>query len=194
MAVIKKAKKIGELLVDAGLITPSQLEEALNVSQKTGARLGRTLVNMGAVTEEGIARALAQQFNISYISLSGIIIDPQVVSLIPEMLARRYKVIPFAKGITLYLLASISGMSLTICGSIIIPLKEIYEILNCWARARAMPSSVTAPMLTSVLPSLAPVFWLTFRASSSCDGVIRPASTSSSPIFLAFFITAMKLL
>jgi len=39
MAVIKKAKKIGELLVDAGLITPSQLEEALNVSQKTGARL-----------------------------------------------------------------------------------------------------------------------------------------------------------
>ena len=97
MAVIKKAKKIGELLVDAGLITPSQLEEALNVSQKTGARLGRTLVNMGAVTEEGIARALAQQFNISYISLSGIIIDPQIVRLIPEMLARRYKVIPFAK-------------------------------------------------------------------------------------------------
>src|SRR4030067_3117734 len=97
MAVIKKAKKIGELLVDAGLITPSQLEEALNVSQKTGARLGRTLVNMGAVTEEGIARALAQQFNIPYISLSGIIIDPQIVRLIPEMLARRYKVIPFAK-------------------------------------------------------------------------------------------------
>lgn len=97
MAVIKKAKKIGELLVDAGLITLSQLEEALNVSQKTGARLGRTLVNMGAVTEEGIARALAQQFNISYISLSGIIIDPQIVRLIPEMLARRYKVIPFAK-------------------------------------------------------------------------------------------------
>ena len=97
MAVIKKAKKIGELLVDAGLITLSQLEEALNVSQKTGARLGRTLVNMGAVTEEGIARALAQQFNIPYISLSGIIIDPQIVRLIPEMLARRYKVIPFAK-------------------------------------------------------------------------------------------------
>ncbi|MEK6539485.1 MAG: ATPase, T2SS/T4P/T4SS family, partial [Deltaproteobacteria bacterium] len=83
--------------VDAGLITLSQLEEALNVSQKTGARLGRTLVNMGAVTEEGIARALAQQFNIPYISLSGIIIDPQIVRLIPEMLARRYKVIPFAK-------------------------------------------------------------------------------------------------
>mgnify|MGYP001563030861 CR=1 FL=1 len=97
MAVIKKAKKIGEILVDAGLITLSQLEEALNVSQKTGARLGRTLVNMGAVTEEGIARALAQQFNIPYISLSGIIIDPQIVRLIPEMLARRYKVIPFAK-------------------------------------------------------------------------------------------------
>lgn len=97
MAVIRKVKKIGEILVDAGLITSGQLEEALNVSKRTGARLGRTLVNMGIVTEEGIAQALAHQFNIPYVSLSGVIIEPQVIKLIPEALARRYKVIPFAK-------------------------------------------------------------------------------------------------
>ncbi|MBI5875079.1 MAG: Flp pilus assembly complex ATPase component TadA, partial [Deltaproteobacteria bacterium] len=97
MAVIRKVKKIGEILVDAGLITGAQLEDALNVSKKTGARLGRTLVNMGIVTEEGIAQALAHQFNIPYASLSGVIIEPQVIKLIPEALARRYKVIPFAK-------------------------------------------------------------------------------------------------
>ena len=97
MAVIRKVKKIGEILVDAGLITNAQLEEALNVSKRTGARLGRTLVNIGVVTEEGIAHALAHQFNIPYVSLSGVIIEPQIIKLIPEALARRYKVIPFTK-------------------------------------------------------------------------------------------------
>ncbi len=97
MAVIRKVKKIGEILVDAGLITGAQLEEALDVSKRTGARLGRTLVNMGIVTEEGIAQALAHQFNIPYAPLSSVIIEPQVIKLIPEALARRYKVIPFAK-------------------------------------------------------------------------------------------------
>ena len=97
MAVIKKVKKIGEILVDAGLITNTQLEEALIISKKTGARLGRALVNTGVVTEEGIAQALAHQFNIPYVSLSGVIIEPQIIKLIPEALARRYKVIPFAK-------------------------------------------------------------------------------------------------
>ena len=97
MAVIKKVKKIGEILVDAGLITNTQLEEALIISKKTGARLGRALVNTGVVTEEGIAHALAHQFNIPYVSLSGVIIEPQIIKLIPEALARRYKVIPFTK-------------------------------------------------------------------------------------------------
>ncbi len=97
MAVIRKVKKIGEILVDAGLITNAQLEEALNVSKRTGARLGRALVNTGVVTEEGIAHALAHQFNIPYVSLSGVIIEPQIIKLIPEALARRYKVIPFTK-------------------------------------------------------------------------------------------------
>src|SRR3990172_1395182 len=97
MAAIRNVKKIGEILVDSGLITKTQLEEALNVSKRTGTRLGRTLVNIGLITEEGIAQALAHQFKIPYISLSSIIIEPQVIKLIPEAMARRYTVIPFTK-------------------------------------------------------------------------------------------------
>lgn len=97
MAVIRKAKRIGEILVDAGLLTNAQIEEALNVSRRTGARLGRTLVNMGIVTEEGIAQALAQQLGISSIPLAGIIIESQIIKLIPEILARKHKVIPIVK-------------------------------------------------------------------------------------------------
>lgn len=97
MAVIRKVKRIGEILVDAGLLTNAQIEEALNVSRRTGARLGRTLVNMGIVTEEGIAQALAQQLGISSIPLAGIIIESQIIKLIPEILARKHKVIPIVK-------------------------------------------------------------------------------------------------
>ncbi|MBI3398561.1 MAG: Flp pilus assembly complex ATPase component TadA [Deltaproteobacteria bacterium] len=97
MAVIRKVKKIGEILIEAGLITKAQLEEALNLSKKRGARLGATLVNLGIVSEEDIGHALAQQFNIPYISLKDLIIEPHVIKLIPEALARRYMVIPFAK-------------------------------------------------------------------------------------------------
>ena len=97
MAVIRKTKKIGEILVDAGLLTNAQIEEALNVSKRTGARLGRTLVNMGIVTEEGITQALAQQLGISSIPLAGIIIESQIIKLIPEILARKHKVIPIVK-------------------------------------------------------------------------------------------------
>src|SRR3990167_543501 len=97
MAVIRKTKKIGEILVDAGLLTNAQIEEDLNVSKRTGARLGRTLVNMGIVTEEGITQALAQQLGISSIPLAGIIIESQIIKLIPEILARKHKVIPIVK-------------------------------------------------------------------------------------------------
>jgi type IV pilus assembly protein PilB len=97
MAAIRNVKKIGEILVDSGLITKTQLEEALLVSKRTGTRLGRTLVNLGIVTEEGIAQALANQFKIPYVSLSGLIIEPHVIKLIPEATARRYTVIPFTK-------------------------------------------------------------------------------------------------
>src|SRR3990172_1777411 len=97
MAVIKKGKKIGELLVSEGLLTEAQLQEALNVSKRTGVRLGTAMVNMGLVTEKDIGQALSRQFDIPYISLSEIIIDPAIIKLIPETLARRYLVIPFAK-------------------------------------------------------------------------------------------------
>ena len=97
MAVVKKGKKIGELLVSEGLLTETQLQEALNVSKRTGVRLGTAMVNMGIVTEKDISQALSRQFDIPYISLSEIIIEPAIIKLIPESLARRYMVIPFAQ-------------------------------------------------------------------------------------------------
>lgn len=95
MVFARKTKKIGELLIDAGLITPSQLDEAISQSKRIEARVGSTLVKMGIVPEEKIAEVLAKQFNIPYISLNTAVIDQHLIKIVPEALARRYMVLPY---------------------------------------------------------------------------------------------------
>ncbi|MCP3676364.1 MAG: type II secretion system protein GspE, partial [Deltaproteobacteria bacterium] len=94
MALIKKTRKIGELLTESGLITHTQLDEALKVSRQQGIRVGRAIVTLGIATESDIAQTLANQFGIPHINLKGLVIEPQVLRLIPEPVARRHKVIP----------------------------------------------------------------------------------------------------
>lgn len=94
MAIGKKTKRIGEILVDSGLITAKQLEDAIAEGKRTGVRLGNVLVDGSYVTEEDISRALSEQFGIPYILLDSVIIDPELIKLIPEVVARKHKVIP----------------------------------------------------------------------------------------------------
>ncbi|MEK6599843.1 MAG: ATPase, T2SS/T4P/T4SS family [Deltaproteobacteria bacterium] len=88
-------KKLGELLVDAGLITKEQLDIALEEekSQK-GKRLGTLLVEKGFTTELDIAQTLAYQLNIPYIDLHTAVIEPEAIKLVPEKLARQHIIIP----------------------------------------------------------------------------------------------------
>jgi len=88
-------KKIGEILLDEGLVSSEQLDVAL---KKGGGRVGNNLIALGYVTEEDIARALAHQHKLSYAELGDAVIDPSLISLIPESLARKYRAIPLSIG------------------------------------------------------------------------------------------------
>ena len=87
-------KRLGDCLVDSGAITGEQLDEALQVQKRTGERLGRILVRLGYISETAIAQALEQQFGVPHINLSEYVIAAEVIQLVPEAIARRYKVIP----------------------------------------------------------------------------------------------------
>ena len=65
-----KYKRIGEILIAEGVITPSQLEEAIKIQAKEGERLGDILVKLGYVSEEQILDALSKQLHIPYVSLA----------------------------------------------------------------------------------------------------------------------------
>jgi type IV pilus assembly protein PilB len=77
-------KKIGECLIQAGLITDDDLRIALEEHKRTGERVGVVLVRMNLATEKQIAKALAFQLGFPYVNLAENPPDPSAVILIPK--------------------------------------------------------------------------------------------------------------
>ena len=82
-------KKLGECLVQSGLITEDDLETALAEHRQSGERLGEVLVRMNLATERQIAKALAYQLGFSYVNLGENPPDPAAVVLIQKEVALR---------------------------------------------------------------------------------------------------------
>ncbi len=96
-------KRIGEILVSKGYITPETLERALQVSKATGKRLGHVLVENKFVTWEDIAEALATQYGLEKLDELPPNIPYDVVNAVPRNLTMTYRIIPYKKdGNTLY--------------------------------------------------------------------------------------------
>ena len=87
-------KRLGDLLIESGLLTQEQLTKALAVQKKTGERLGKVLINIGYITEEGIIEVLEFQLGVPHMDLSAVDVPRAVASLIPVSLAERYQVVP----------------------------------------------------------------------------------------------------
>ena len=86
---------LGDLLVNRGVITPQQLQEALEEQKKTGQLLGATLIRMGIVSEEqAILPSLAEKFNISFVSLKSTVVSQEALTRLPAKAVNHYKVFP----------------------------------------------------------------------------------------------------
>jgi MSHA biogenesis protein MshE len=85
---------LGTLLVREGLITNEQLETALIDQQGTGRRLGELLVQWGWVSSDTISRALAEQYELEFVDLDAVEVDPKAVELLAARDARHYSAIP----------------------------------------------------------------------------------------------------
>ena len=87
-------KLLGELLVDSGVITNAQLEQALELQKDKGGLIGELLVNLKFTTEEDIAKTLTAQYGFAYLPLTNYEIDQELIALIPQRVARQYCLIP----------------------------------------------------------------------------------------------------
>lgn len=94
---LRRKKRLGDLLLGAGVITQEQLEEALKKQKESGngQKLGMTLVDMGIMNDEIIAEALCHQMGLERVHLAGITIEDEVLALVDEKVLRKYMLLPY---------------------------------------------------------------------------------------------------
>jgi len=95
MEFFNKKKRLGDILIDAGIITDKQLISALDEQRENGQKLGEALIDLGFTTEVEIANALHRQLNCDYVILSERRIDQDITKLVGEEILRKHTVIPF---------------------------------------------------------------------------------------------------
>ena len=96
--------KLGELLLKENMVSPQQLQEALNHQKMSGGKLGKAFVSLGFVKDEEITSLLSRQYGVPSINLDHFEVDPQIIKIIPAETARKYQVLPLSR----------SGATLTI--------------------------------------------------------------------------------
>ena len=96
MLVRKGKKRIGDILVEEGILTEEQLEEALKAAKAENKKIGEAITDLGFATEQDIAEALSSQLGFEYVNLSTVHIPDNVLSLINESVLRKHLMIPYA--------------------------------------------------------------------------------------------------
>lgn len=91
----RKKIRIGDVLVETGIITEEQLQTALQRQKGSGRKIGETLVDEGFVTEEQIAHALSEQLHMDMIDLQNVNISQDILALVSPSVLKKNKVLPF---------------------------------------------------------------------------------------------------
>ena len=86
--------RLGELLVRERLITPLQLQQAVEEQRSTGGRLGYQLTKMGFIEENELTAFLSKQYGVPSIDLNEFDIEPDIIKLIPKEVVLKHQVIP----------------------------------------------------------------------------------------------------
>ena len=86
--------RLGELLVEAHIVTRAQLEDVLALQKKDGRRIGTMLVEAGLVSETQVTQILSQQLSVPWVSLYHIDFSRQLLNLVSQELAERYCLVP----------------------------------------------------------------------------------------------------
>src|SRR6058998_446873 len=90
-------RRLGDLLVADGLLTPAQLQKALGEQKGSTEKLGSVLIKLGFINEEQLIGFLSRQYGVPSITLAQLEIDPGVLRLVPAPIAKKYEVIPVRK-------------------------------------------------------------------------------------------------
>ncbi|MBZ0072987.1 MAG: ATPase, T2SS/T4P/T4SS family [Thiohalobacteraceae bacterium] len=95
-APAKPPRRIGDILIEQGILSQDQLRIALTEQKKTGEQLGRIIVSLGFTTEAIVRDALSEALGQESVDLHKVVVDRDALKLVPKEVARRYRVLPIA--------------------------------------------------------------------------------------------------
>ena len=94
----RKRKKLGEILKESSIVTDEQIEQAIQISNRTGKRIGEALIEAGHATEEDVAKALATQFDMEFLNLDRPEASARIdKSLVPDEIIKKHYILPLGK-------------------------------------------------------------------------------------------------
>lgn len=127
-------KRLGDLLMEERLITPEQLKAAIAIQHAKGGFLGQVLVQEGFVTQNQVASCLVKQCKIPHLSLLDYEISPAVMSLVPQGICEKYRLLPIDKLGRILTLAMVDPLDLDALEEVrqICPELRIKPILCNW--------------------------------------------------------------
>ncbi len=99
-----RSLRLGERLIERGLVTENDIGEAVKLQSRTGRRLGHILVDLGKLEESDLLSALSEQLSLPFVRLRTGLFDPESVAILDRVIALRHRVVPlFTLHGTLYL-------------------------------------------------------------------------------------------
>jgi type IV pilus assembly protein PilB len=90
----RRVKQLGDILLEGGLVSPTQLESAYEEQERVGRALGRVLIEQGVLTESQLVAALATQIGLRFVDLSEFSIDGSAIGRVPGAVCRRHSALP----------------------------------------------------------------------------------------------------
>lgn len=90
-------ERLTQILIENKLLTPQQFQEALEVQKQKGGRLSDIIVELNFIKKSDLAILLSQELSLPLMDLKRFKIDPEVVKIIPEAVARHYQIVPISK-------------------------------------------------------------------------------------------------
>jgi type IV pilus assembly protein PilB len=111
--MVRPRKKLGEMLIDSGIIEQSQLEQALAGSRNAGMKLGQHLIRQGVVNEDTIVRVISEQVGIKQYSPNDFTITPDLSKIMSSENARRYQAVPVHKSGNILTVAMVDPLDIT---------------------------------------------------------------------------------
>jgi len=121
------ALKLGEILLEMGVVTEEQLEKAASLQSKSSKRMGKILLEQGTVSDSDLLTALSRQLRIPYIALRAGLYESAATDMIPREASRRLEVLPMFKVHDTLIVATTDPQSIP-------ALDELQDISDCKLR------------------------------------------------------------